>query len=90
MSWWDEAGAVVDSCDCDHYRDDCPTNRVYGPFREMVPDRTGHKHLRTDMVVSHEHPKGGWPALVCECGWRDFPTNYFDHLATLPKVEAYR
>ena len=89
MGWWDDAGATVDSCDCDHYRDDCPTNREYGPRIVMERDRTGH-HARQELMVSPEHPNG-WPIYICECGSRDFVVNYYDHLADVaPMVEVYQ
>ena len=79
MGWWDEAGALVEDCDCDHYRRDCPTNREYGPHIRLERDRTGH-HATVERVTSPEHP-AGWPIATCECGqWRDFPPNYYDHL----------
>lgn len=88
MGWWQAAGAVVESCDCDHYRENCSTNREYGPHRRMVQDRTGHQHTDTRMVVTPEHPRGGWPVAMCECGWQGFPTDYYEHLPADRTVEV--
>lgn len=87
MSWWQDAGATVESCDCDHYLDECPTNRTYGPRIVRRRDSTGHQPEVSLLVVGETT----YQVFDCECGKRDLWVNYREHLADVaPTVVVYQ